>query len=89
MTMVKATQIALFDATAVSMAVAGQARADDKAPTEKEKCYGVARIGNNDRQTPVSSCAGTNKVDGNGQAFILLPKGTCDKIAGGSTSPKG
>ena len=38
MTMVKATQIALFVVAAVSMAVASQARADDEAPTEKEKC---------------------------------------------------
>lgn len=79
------TKIALLLAVAVGTAAAttGYAQAADS-----EKCYGVAKAGKNDCQTPVSSCAGTNKKDGNGQAFILVPKGTCDKIAGGATEPK-
>jgi uncharacterized membrane protein len=79
------TKIALLLAVAVGTAasVTGTAQAADS-----EKCYGVAKAGKNDCQTPVSSCAGTNKADGNGQAFILVPKGTCDKLAGGSVSPK-
>jgi len=79
------TKIALLLAIAVGTAAAttGQAQA-----AESEKCYGVAKAGKNDCQTPASSCAGTNKVDGNGQAFLLVPKGTCDKLAGGSTAPK-
>jgi len=79
------TKIALLLAIAVGTAAAttGQAQA-----AESEKCYGVAKAGKNDCQTPASSCAGTNKVDGNGQAFLLVPKGTCDKLAGGSTTPK-
>jgi uncharacterized membrane protein len=65
----------------------GQAQAaDDKAASEK--CFGVAAAGKNDCQTPVSSCAGTNKVNANPQAFILLPKGTCEKITGGSVTAK-
>ncbi|SDH56431.1 DUF2282 domain-containing protein [Roseospirillum parvum] len=55
---------------------------------EMEKCYGVAKAGKNDCQTATSSCAGTSKTDGQGDAFIAVPKGTCDKIVGGSTSPK-
>jgi len=79
------TKIALLLAVAVGTAAAatGQAQAADS-----EKCYGVAKAGKNDCQTPSSSCAGTNKVDGNGQAFVLVPKGTCDKLAGGSLAPK-
>ena len=79
------TKIALLLAVAVGTAAAttGQAQAADS-----EKCYGVAKAGKNDCQTPVSSCAGTNKMDGNGQAFLLLPKGTCDKLTGASTMPK-
>ena len=79
------TKIALLLAIAVGTAAAttGDAKAADS-----EKCFGVAKAGKNDCQTPVSSCAGTNKVDGNAQAFILVPKGTCDKLAGGSTAPK-
>ena len=50
-----------------------------------EKCYGVAKAGNNDCQTATSSCAGTSKVDGQTDAFILLPSGTCERLVGGST----
>lgn len=52
-----------------------------------EKCYGVAKAGYNDCQTATSSCAGTSKVDNQSDAWILVPEGTCSKIAGGSTSP--
>ena len=34
-----------------------------------------------------SSCAGTAKEDRQADAFIALPKGSCEKIAGGSTTP--
>ena len=79
------TKIALLLAVAVGTAAGatGQAQAADS-----EKCFGVAKAGKNDCQTPTSSCAGTSKADGNGQAFILVPKGTCEKLVGGSTTPK-
>lgn len=79
------TKIALLLAVAVGTATAAISQAQ---AADSEKCYGVAKAGKNDCQTPVSSCAGTNKVDGNPQAFILLPKGTCEKLAGGSLDPK-
>lgn len=53
----------------------------------KEKCYGVAAAGQNDCATKSSSCAGTSKVDNQGDAFIAVPKGLCDKITGGSLKP--
>ena len=53
-----------------------------------EKCYGVVKAGKNDCQTATSACAGTAAKDGQSDAWIYLPKGTCDKIVGGSTSPK-
>lgn len=53
-----------------------------------EKCYGVVKAGSNDCQTATSSCAGTSKRDDQADAWIYLPAGTCDKIAGGSTEPK-
>lgn len=52
-----------------------------------EKCYGVAKAGKNDCATKVSSCAGTNKVDGNPNAFVVVPKGVCQKLAHGSLTP--
>jgi uncharacterized membrane protein len=51
--------------------------------TDMEKCYGVAKAGKNDCQTAASSCAGTSKKDAQSDAWISVPKGTCDKITGG------
>ena len=71
-------------AAAVSMASAAQAQ---DAKTEKtEKCYGVAKVGKNDCQTATSSCAGTSKKDGQKDAWISVPTGTCAKIVGGSVT---
>lgn len=49
-----------------------------------EKCYGIAAAGKNDCQTATSSCAGTSKVDRQPDAFVMVPAGTCTKIAGGT-----
>ncbi len=71
---------ALAAALALPLAVAAtQARAEG----ENEKCYGVAAAGKNDCQTATSSCAGTSTVDRAADAWIYVPAGTCEKIAGG------
>jgi len=62
------------------------------APTPKfqaEKCFGIAKAGENDCQTANSSCAGTSGRDAQGDAWIYLPAGTCGKLIGGSLQPKG
>ena len=44
----------------------------------KEKCYGVSLKGQNDCAAgPGTTCAGTSKVDYQGNAWKLVPKGTC------------
>lgn len=55
----------------------------DKAATEK--CYGVAKAGKNDCAANGHSCAGMNKKDGDAKEWIKVPKGTCDKLVGGTT----
>jgi len=62
--------------------LAGEAVAIEPA---MEKCYGIAKAGKNDCQTSSSACAGTAAKDRQPDAWILMPKGYCDKIAGGST----
>ncbi|PWR25370.1 hypothetical protein DKG74_03770 [Zavarzinia aquatilis] len=54
---------------------------------DNEKCYGVAKAGQNDCQTATASCAGTSSVDGQKDAWILVPAGTCAKLNGGSLTP--
>ncbi|MEY2853728.1 MAG: hypothetical protein RL030_860 [Pseudomonadota bacterium] len=64
----------LMTAAAAATAVA----ADTSAPADKEKCYGVALQGkNNCAAGPGTTCAGTSKVNYQGNAWILVPKGTC------------
>ncbi|WP_165309977.1 DUF2282 domain-containing protein [Vibrio ziniensis] len=52
---------------------------------DQEKCYGVAKAGQNDCATKMSSCAGTSKKDAQKDAFVVVPKGLCGKLSGGST----
>ncbi|MHA2939420.1 BufA1 family periplasmic bufferin-type metallophore [Vibrio sp. RC27] len=48
---------------------------------DKEKCFGVALAGQNDCAAgPGTSCAGTSKVDYQGNAWKLVPEGTCTTI---------
>ena len=49
-----------------------------------EKCYGVAKMGKNDCKTLSNACAGHSLSDGQKDAFIALPKGTCERLVGGS-----
>jgi len=65
-----------------------QAQVHPERPTYNyEKCYGVARAAQNDCFTPRNSCAGTSDQDRQPDAWIYLPTGSCDKIAGGSLKP--
>ncbi|MCE1236455.1 MAG: DUF2282 domain-containing protein [Hyphomicrobiales bacterium] len=53
---------------------------------EMEKCYGVALKGQNDCKAGAgTTCAGTSKIDYQGNSFKAVPKGTCTtmKLPGG------
>ncbi len=57
--------------------------------TDKDKCFGVALKGKNDCKAGAgTTCAGTSKTDYQGNAWSLVPKGTCEKTAS-QTSPTG
>ena len=62
----------------------GSAYAAEKK-MEMEKCFGVAKTGMNDCSSNKSahSCAGQATKDRDPMDFVAVPKGTCDKIAGG------
>ncbi|MBI3570703.1 MAG: DUF2282 domain-containing protein [Gammaproteobacteria bacterium] len=64
------------------MLTVNAAQAAEKTPLEK--CYGVAKASKNDCQTSSSACAGTAKKDGQKDAWLFLPKGSCEKIVGAS-----
>jgi uncharacterized membrane protein len=49
--------------------------------TSMEKCFGVSLAGKNDCAAgPGTSCAGSSKVDYQGNAWTLVPAGTCTTI---------
>jgi uncharacterized membrane protein len=80
-----AAALALAITTAATMAISPAAAEKSK---KVEKCYGVVQAGKNDCATATSSCAGTSTKDGQKDAWIYLPKGTCVKLVGGSLSVK-
>ncbi len=84
-------------ASAVALTVAGgigAAKADDHseagAADAKEKCYGVVKAGHNDcaNAAKTHSCAGHATEDAAGGEWLTLPAGVCEKLAGGSLTPK-
>ena len=81
--MKNAVLVASALAAVLSLSTAGAARADDN-----EKCYGIAKAGMNDCQATSHSCAGTVATDGEGDSWIYVPAGTCQKLVGGSLEPK-
>ena len=75
----------------VTLAVlaSGAALAQDKGASikgAKEKCYGVSLAGKNDCAAgPGTTCAGTSKVDYQGNSWKYVAKGTCTAMK----TPKG
>lgn len=78
----------LVAAVTAAFSTAALAQVHPEKPTYPyEKCYGVAKAGLNDCFTPMNSCAATTTKDGEPQAWIYVPKGTCSRIVGGSNTP--
>lgn len=79
------TRSKLIVAAAVAAALSTAATMPASAADKMEKCYGVAKAGSNDCAAgPGTSCAGTSTQDGQKNAWMLVPSGTCDKLVGGS-----
>jgi uncharacterized membrane protein len=58
------------------------------AKGDTEKCAGIVKAGKNDCGTSKSACAGTATADRDPEAWILVPAGTCERIAGGKVTNK-
>jgi uncharacterized membrane protein len=69
--------LAVASAFAAALGIAASSPAA-LAADDKEKCYGVAKAGENDcKAGEGTTCAGTSKLDYQGNAWKLVPKGTC------------
>lgn len=70
------------------LATTAGAQVHPEKPTWKyEKCYGVAAAGHNDCFFAGNSCAGTAARDRDPAAWVYVPKGSCERIVGGSLEP--
>ena len=70
------------------LSFASNAVANHTKPLNKnmEKCFGVAKAGKNDCAGSKSAhaCASHSAQSGDPLDWVVVPKGTCNKIAGGS-----
>jgi len=65
-------------AGAVAIAASSAVITAASAQAKEEKCYGVSMAGKNDCKAGAgTTCAGTSKVDFQGNAFKLVAAGTC------------
>jgi uncharacterized membrane protein len=84
----KQISLAIGSLLALGALAAGPASAMGGDKPGTEKCYGVAKAGKNDCGTAKHSCAGQAKTDAAGDEWLTVPKGTCEKLVGGSLKPK-
>ena len=84
---VNKTPLMLATAMAAAITVASTVPTYAAEGAEMEHCYGITKAGMNDCKTANGSCAGTAKMDHQKDAFVIVPVGTCAKIAGGSLEP--
>jgi uncharacterized membrane protein len=84
----------LFVASALAAAISTplllSAQKPVQAPSWRaEKCYGIAKAGANDcAATGNNSCGGTSRINSDPKAWIYVPEGYCERIVGGSKTPK-
>jgi len=77
-------------ASAIALGLVGSAGAASHAAKEmgkdtgKEKCYGIAKAGQNDcaNLSGTHSCAGQNKTDNGADEWKYVAKGTCKDMKG-------
>lgn len=75
---------AVLLAAAAAFASSSAQAADGKT----EMCFGVAKAGANDCKSGAHACKGHSTKDADPASFVVLPAGTCEKLAGGSLTPK-
>ena len=78
--------VILAVAGAMLAAVAASVRRGDNGSVERERCYGIARAGQNDCANAVHSCAKQAPADSDQREWIAVPKGTCARLAGSGVS---
>jgi uncharacterized membrane protein len=71
----------------LALGLAQPAAAQGQKADEKEKCYGIAKAGQNDCGTAQHTCAGKAKKDNAADEWKYVAKGTCEKLGGKTKAP--
>lgn len=77
---------ALAGVLVLGLAPAASLQAQAQGKGDKEKCYGIAKAGQNDCGTAKHTCAGKATKDNAPDEWKYVAKGTCEKL-GGRTNP--
>jgi uncharacterized membrane protein len=77
---------AIIAAALASACAASAANAADQpmagGAADQEKCYGIAKAGQNDCATAAHGCAGQAKADQGATDWKYVAKGSCEKLGG-------
>jgi uncharacterized membrane protein len=79
----RTTLLRLALSGAFALSAAASAATQSVASGDKEQCAGIVKAGKNDCATSTNDCHSHATVDSSAEAWIYVPKGTCDKIVGG------
>lgn len=81
------TKTTLISAAIGSLLAFGAVTASAADDASTEKCYGVAKAGKNDCAGAKHACAGQGTKDQDANEWVKVPKGTCERLVGGSLAP--
>jgi len=81
--------VLLAVAAAMIGAVSMSVRHNGQGSIERERCYGITKSGQNDCANAVHSCAKQAKADSDQHEWVAVPKGTCQRLAGGVMDERG
>ena len=81
-------QAAVLGLLALGLAASTASGAPAAPQPTKDKCYGIAKAGQNDCASGKHACAGQSSVDNDPLSWKYVDKGTCEKMGGSMSPPK-
>ena len=79
-------QAAVASLLALGLAASVSAQPMPEQPG-KDKCFGIAKAGQNDCAAGKHACAGQSTVDKDPLSWKYVAKGTCEKVGGSLKNP--
>jgi len=82
-------QVLIAAAVAGLFSISASAMAADQDHANQDKCFGIAKAGQNDCASSNAShgCAGQAKADNQATDWKYVAKGTCESLGGKAAAP--